>query len=519
MKQYLSVRGMAALAILCACFPVQAVPTWWTEGPDPVLSSGPPDNHAVANLGQAKWMAKSALEALRVVVPDLADDIEADLVGSGNPIPSWAAPTPGSDLAKAQFAPLLIGQLKAISAPFYEHLHGFAPDWLDGQLAANETFHCGSCFPWTTTTADDANYGVVNLGQLKAVFSLDFIGDHEPGPDDPPLWRGGDHDGIPDLWESGVVHADGGVHWTAINQINLNNVAAVGAISPVGAAPDTLAVHAAAAVDERIAGLTASAAMPLFTTQNYSSNIFVRNTSFWATDLVQQLTCISPANSTGAASGNWKLRAGVAITSRHVLQCEHLTPNMNVGDEIRFVTAGNQVISRLVSARRQVGTTDFLLLVLDSDLPSSITPCKVAPSNLREYLPPFLTQTDVIGIKPGIPCLMLDQEEKGLVQDIGSIPHFDSPSSPSAVLNGPTESKRLEFYEGLGSGDSGNPCFWIVNDQLMLLATASTPTAGAGTFGVNTSAINSVISQLNTDIGISTPSAVTEFDLSAFPKF
>ena len=70
-----------------------APPVWWTGGNPPVIDAGAAaNNKGPANIGQAKWMAKSALEALRAVDPATATAVEADLVGLGKPIASWTAP-------------------------------------------------------------------------------------------------------------------------------------------------------------------------------------------------------------------------------------------------------------------------------------------------------------------------------------------------------------------------------------------------------------------------------------------
>ena len=118
-------------------------------------------------------MAKKALEALRTTHPAIANAVEADLVGAGKPIPSWEAPS--SQLERdAQRAPLLIGQLKAISAPFYIHLNTFDAAWLANERALNQTATPGTHFPWTVETSDDSNKSVATIGQLKSVFSLRF---------------------------------------------------------------------------------------------------------------------------------------------------------------------------------------------------------------------------------------------------------------------------------------------------------------------------------------------------------
>lgn len=169
-----------------------APPAWWSDGNPPVIDpQAAPNNHGVANIGQAKWMAKSALEALREKRPDLAALVEADLVGSGKPIASWATPANAEQQAQ-QRQPLLLGQLKAIAAPFYDRLQAADPSWLAAQATENGMPNTGSHYPWTPTTADDANKAMATIGQLKAVFSLRFE----------TLIVDEDGDGMPDDWET-----------------------------------------------------------------------------------------------------------------------------------------------------------------------------------------------------------------------------------------------------------------------------------------------------------------------------
>jgi hypothetical protein len=161
-------------------------PQWWTEGANPVLDSGAvPNNRGPANIGQAKHMAKSALDALATVLPSTAAAVEQDLtVPQSNPaggtfpvILDFTVPDPKTpEWIELQKAPLLTGQLKAIAHPFYFHLDAAASVWLADQRAANGT-ESGGIFPWTDDHSDDNHHGMANLGQLKAVFSLHFTRD------------------------------------------------------------------------------------------------------------------------------------------------------------------------------------------------------------------------------------------------------------------------------------------------------------------------------------------------------
>lgn len=164
-----------------------APPLWWSQGDPPVINGNPAQNKGVANVGQAKWVAKQALEALRKIIPVAPDMIEGELVGAGKPISKWDAPA-NQEESDANYAPLLVGQLKALAHPFYASLQQVAPEWLKNERIANGTNSVGSFFPWTADTSDDSNKSVANIGQLKSVFSLRFELDT-------------DSNGIPDLWE------------------------------------------------------------------------------------------------------------------------------------------------------------------------------------------------------------------------------------------------------------------------------------------------------------------------------
>jgi len=188
-------RFIVALVFMAATSLNAAPPAWWSSGSSPVITGGPQNNLGVANVGQAKNMARKALTALQAVDAATASAVENDLVGTGKPIASWSAPVTQAE-KDAQRAPLLIGQLKAISAPFYTHLHGFAPAWLETELATNltkDTADPNNYFPWTTVTYDDNNKTPATIGQLKSVFSLRF--ENLRSEED------ADDDGLPDEWE------------------------------------------------------------------------------------------------------------------------------------------------------------------------------------------------------------------------------------------------------------------------------------------------------------------------------
>ncbi len=176
---------------------VEPAPLWWSIGSPPPMNSNATQPLGVANIGQAKYMAKCALEALYKINPAVANLISADLVGVGKPIPSWTPPIANTPEAQAQYAPLRVGQLKAIADPFYTRLNAVAPSWLAAQRQNNGTQDIaasGYIFPWTSATSDDSNKALASVGQVKAVFALRFEKDSD-GDLFPDLWAF-DKDGL-----------------------------------------------------------------------------------------------------------------------------------------------------------------------------------------------------------------------------------------------------------------------------------------------------------------------------------
>jgi hypothetical protein len=201
----------------------------------------------------------------------------------------------------------------------------------------------------------------------------------------------------------------------------------------------------------------------VFYIQHHDTPKYERNTQCWAYDF--DLTCVSPWNSTGV-----NLRAGTLITPRHVILANHF--NVKRNDSIRFITKDNQIIQRKVIGGGVLNEgyyPDIHIMTLDSDVPSTIKPCKFLPANYATYIP---------NNGEGVPILAFDQEEKALVADIQAIATSGTPYNFS--LKVPTNSARLNFNESIISGDSSNPTFMIINGELVLLGVFTWGGAGSG---------------------------------------
>jgi hypothetical protein len=176
-----------------------ADPPWWAERG--VTTAAPPSNLSPATIGQAKWMVKQALAELEGkldAAPFLALKSEVEAVID------LAAPESPAEVEN-QRKVLVIGQLKSLSKPFYDHLRTIDPTWLDAQMTLAGTRlpipgtdpveH--SPYPWPVPEdlTRATNFAPAALGQLKSNFALNFEDWRTPVDLD------ADDDGMPDAWE------------------------------------------------------------------------------------------------------------------------------------------------------------------------------------------------------------------------------------------------------------------------------------------------------------------------------
>lgn len=237
---------------------------------------------------------------------------------------------------------------------------------------------------------------------------------------------------------------------------------------------------------------------------------YVRNTSFFLQGThAEALTCASPWNSTGGTR-----RAGTAITPRHAVCANHYP--VPVGATIRFVASDNTVITRTVVQAARIfcngAGTDAWMILLDSDLPASITPCKIFPDGYETYLPAGATTAAAFAL----PLLAMDFSENGIALDL--ITEKVQSNIPTMTYGAPTIPHRLAFYDSIISGDSGNPIFGVIGSELWLLSTFFG--AGSGPFyGGLVTELNAMITTLDTLQGDITGHTVTVGDLSSYTAY
>lgn len=218
-----------------------------------------------------------------------------------------------------------------------------------------------------------------------------------------------------------------------------------------------MAYHIKSSINNLLLGKYPATSLPVFASQDHATPAYVRNTENWAADYVQQLTCISPWNSDGAFT-----KAGTLVSPRHVIFATHFLPA--VGSTIRFIAADNTIVNRTVTALESITVTgvnypDITVGLLDSDVPGTIAFAKVLPDAWEDKLPNIATLRPL--------AFGTDQEEKLLLREATQI--GDDLVAKTARFAAPIEPTYRSFYENLVSGDSGNPCFFLINGQLILL--------------------------------------------------
>lgn len=468
-------------------------PAWWTN----VIRTDTPNivggNTSAANVGQAKHVVMNALTALDSVSIVLGDSVRERLAEGGNDVSLWTAPTTQAEI-DAQKAPLLAGQLKALASPFYDVLAETAGPWLDkggstpGQLQLNETKHSAkplNYYPWGEVWPNFSNpesfKNPVAIGQLKAVFSLRFdtLGAHSP-----------------------FAPANGiGRVASALND----------------------------SVDRRLIGKTGGESqMAVFSSYDHSAGTYTRNTNLWCSDVVSELTGVAAfKGGPGASTGVWDSYGGVMITKRHILFCAHAHPAYpgsstwvnGLGNNIRFVTAGNVVVQRNLVWGAQVGTNDLWLGLLDQDVPASVNVYRLFPAiaGLGPYGTGTVSAVE-IGFSQGTGrvnpqtsyneenslCSSCSSSNYGSVVMDGGVGYYQQVpmvyvsnlgGSDCNLSLGPV--LRQNFKYCVWGGDSGTPRFHVFGNELLLSRIVLSGGGGGVTVGDKVATLNSTISSVD----------------------
>lgn len=242
----------------------------------------------------------------------------------------------------------------------------------------------------------------------------------------------------------------------------------------------------------------------VYSYQNPYAN-FVRNPTCWLNG-VSNISCFSPAQLSGA---NWFQRGGTLITRKHVLFAKHFIAGViSGGTPLVFIDDNNNKYQPKI-INYGYDTTDIAIALLDNEVDDNIKIAKVLPKNFQNYINTnnISNYWNTIGAttlqsfnnNPYLYSIGLDQEEKAILFLFNGCRtltsdsiyyHFTNVSSsnngvPTEIRNDqcynsmyPKPSQFSDWIEPIVTGDSGNPLFIIIDNELIVLSAWLTTTGG-----------------------------------------
>lgn len=227
-----------------------------------------------------------------------------------------------------------------------------------------------------------------------------------------------------------------------------------------GSTAGSLRAHLIAQTDTRAATYNAINERAILYSNRTPGVSYTRNANCWVSGV--NMTPVAAWNSETAAYGHsW--RGQTLVSPRHYIGAAHWP--VSVGAVLHFVTSANAVVARTVTACQVISGTDIIVGVLDSDVPGTIDFARVLPAAWAIKLPTLANFA--------YPCVSLDQTQSIYMRELAVL-------NTSVVCQYPLVESRRSFYKGAISGDSGSPCFLIVNNAMVLLCTWLSGGGGSG---------------------------------------
>jgi hypothetical protein len=190
---------------------------------------------------------------------------------------------------------------------------------------------------------------------------------------------------------------------------------------------------------------------------NDSTHAYIRNVNLWSNGI--DVTCI-PAYRGGTTTGR-----GILVTPDTMVHAAHVGPG--IGTTFYFVDNNNTTVSASVISSSVVAG-DLMIARLDRQLTSSIKPAKIFN---KLALQPYTTGSFNISNEAfNSHNIFTVQYNQFRTSRIGMW-YLPASTVNSIVMPSPTSSMMYPWWSQIVSGDSGNPYFTIVNNEVVAMGT------------------------------------------------
>ena len=232
----------------------------------------------------------------------------------------------------------------------------------------------------------------------------------------------------------------------------------------------------------------------VFSQLDHAGGNYTRNAQAWT----------APVDWSGVAVWNQGVnnqrRAGTLISRRHIVCANHYSIPLN--RTVRFVTPGNEVITRTTVAQESVDPPNMCVISLNADVPESIAVYPVPPANLLEYLPPFNASDR------RAPVINHGQFSTARLAEW----HFGS----SVNFREPEDAVRAAYWDWPIYLDSGQPCFMVLPGNAPVLLGLIFHFGSAGSIASNADVYTAIQAAMD---ALAPGYTLQTVDLSAYPTF